>query len=221
MNKEIIFSAKEYKEKYNDLLESYLSNDYEDIEQIDFIESEILLYEKYKSINFSLRTSNHFAGRTLSEGYNVILNAMEKQIRDKIYSIDNEFNEQLFKNVTLSFTKIIDFLELQKLNPSPTTKTNPKHENIFSNNGFVLFEYILNEYFKPKGMLGRYEDLSYYYRRLFEDEFIHQKSEPFKVWFIEKYEDEFSKIKTKDQVQTPQRNKDYSNALNWFKLQNK
>ena len=43
MNKEIIFSAKEYKEKYNDLLQSYLI-EYEDYEEIDFINSEIQRY---------------------------------------------------------------------------------------------------------------------------------------------------------------------------------
>jgi len=105
-------------------------------------------------------------------------------------------------------------------NPTPIENLNPKHENIFCNNGFILFEYILNEYVKPKGILGRYEDISYYYRRLFEDKFIHQKSEPFRVWFIEKYDDEFTKIKTIYQVAPLQRNKDYSNALDWFKTQN-
>ena len=43
MNKEIIFSAKEYKEKYNDLLQSYLL-EYEDYEEIDFINIEIQRY---------------------------------------------------------------------------------------------------------------------------------------------------------------------------------
>jgi hypothetical protein len=43
MNKEIIFSRNQYKLKYTDLLESYLSNGYEDLEQIDFINSEILI----------------------------------------------------------------------------------------------------------------------------------------------------------------------------------
>jgi hypothetical protein len=40
MDKEIIFSAKEYKEKYNDLLETYLL-EYEDYEEIDFVNTEI------------------------------------------------------------------------------------------------------------------------------------------------------------------------------------
>lgn len=95
------------------------------------------------------------------------------------------------------------------------------HGEIFSNNGFQLFEHILDEYVKQKNTIGRYEDLSYYYRCLFEDKFIHQKPEPFRLWFIEKYSDEFSKIKTKLQTTSPQRKKDYSTALEWFKRQNK
>lgn len=92
---------------------------------------------------------------------------------------------------------------------------------MFTNNGFELFEYILNEYVKPKNTTGRYEDLSYYYRCLFEDKFIHQRPEPFREWFIEKYNEEFTKIKTKPQTTSPQRKKDYSSALDWFKHQNK
>lgn len=113
--------------------------------------------------------------------------------------------------VTLGFKE----LESKKLNQ----KSSPKHENIFSNNGFALFEYILNEYIKPKGTLGRFEDLSYYYRCLFDDKFIHQKPEPFRLWFIKEYLEEFSKIKTKVQSKSHQRTKDYSKALEWFKLQ--
>lgn len=87
---------------------------------------------------------------------------------------------------------------------------------MFANNGFELFEYILDEYIKSKNITGRYEDLSYYYRCLFEDKFIHQKPEPFRLWFIEKYTDDFSKIKTKTQTTSPQRKKDYTAALDWF-----
>jgi hypothetical protein len=94
------------------------------------------------------------------------------------------------------------------------------YSEMFSNNGFELFEHILIEYVKPKNTTGRYEDLSYHYRCLFEDKFIHQKPEPFRLWFIEKYTDEFSKIKTKTQTTSPQRKKDYSTALDWFNRQN-
>ena len=48
MNKEIIFSAKEYKEKYLSLMQSFLL-EYEDYEEIDFINNEIEIYNLYKN----------------------------------------------------------------------------------------------------------------------------------------------------------------------------
>ena len=91
--------------------------------------------------------------------------------------------------------------------------------NMFSNNGFKLFEYILSEYVKPKNTIGRFEDLSFFYRCMFDDKYIHQRPEPFRDWFIREYKDEFSKIKTKAQTTNPQRKKDYSTALEWFNTQ--
>jgi hypothetical protein len=218
MNKEIIFSAKEYKEKYNDLLESYLSNGYEDLEEIDFIKSEIILYKNHINKISSLRIKAHFSGRIEWQTLENNLDEIETQLRNKLYSIDNDFNEQMFINVNTSFTKIIEFLELQKLNPTPT-KTSPKHENIFCNNGFELFEYILNEYVKPNR--GRKNDLIYYQRKLYDDKYIHQRPTEFFNWFESNYNEVIEQTKTLSEVENSQRNKDYSNALDWFKLQNK
>lgn len=221
MNKEIIFSTKEYKEKYNDLLESYLSNGYEDLEQVDFINSEILIYSNYINKISSFRTRAFFSGREEWQGLENNLDEIETQLRNKLYGIDNDFNEQIFINVDISFTKIIEFLKLQKLNPTPTTKTTPKHENIFCNNGFELFEYILNEYVKSNR--GRLSDIHFFYWSMHNNEpqLIHQRPEPFKDWFNEKYNEDLGKIKTYTQVENPDRKIHYSNALDWFKLQNK
>jgi hypothetical protein len=219
MNKEIIFSRNQYELKYNDLLESYLSNGYEDLEQIDFINSEILIYGNYiKKISF-LRIRAHNSGRIDWQGWENNLDEIETQLKNKLYSIDNDFNEQIFINVNTSFEKIIKFLELQKLNPTP--KTNPKHENIFCNNGFELFEYILNEYVKSNR--GRLSDIHFFYWSMHNNEpqLIHQRPERFKEWFNEKYNEDLGKIKTYTQVENPDRKIHYSNALDWFKLQNK
>ena len=119
MNKEIIFSAKEYKEKYNDLLETYLSNGYKDLDEIDFINSEILLYKKYDNINFDFHRSNFVSGRTppycgIEVSCTVVYyNEIQTQIRKKLYGIDNEFNEETYININTTFEKIIKFLELQ------------------------------------------------------------------------------------------------------------
>ena len=140
--------------------------------------------------------------------------------KDSIYNsylrlLENKLNEQPqqteFEPLDLSDTSAVEKIIVVK----------EPYGEMFTNNGFELFEYILNEYVKPKNTTGRYEDLSYYYRCLFEDKFIHQRPEPFREWFIEKYNEEFTKIKTKPQTTSPQRKKDYSSALDWFKPQNK
>jgi hypothetical protein len=140
--------------------------------------------------------------------------------KDSIYNsylrlLENKLNEQPqqteFEPLDLSDTSAVEKIIVVK----------EPYGEMFTNNGFELFEYILNEYVKPKNTTGRYEDLSYYYRCLFEDKFIHQRPEPFRIWFIEKYKEEFTKIKTIQQATSPQRKKDYSSALDWFKPQNK
>lgn len=104
-------------------------------------------------------------------------------------------------------------------NPIPIENLNPKHENIFCNNGFELFEYILNEYIKQNR--GRQNDLRYYQRKMYNDKYIHQRPTEFFKWFENNYAEVIEQTKTLKEVENPQRNKDYSNALDWFKLQNK
>lgn len=99
-------------------------------------------------------------------------------------------------------------------------KSSPKHENIFCNNGFELFEDILSEYVKPIGKKGRLSDIHYYYWKMYEDDFIHQRPERFKTWFFETYEKEdLGKIKTLKEVENLDRNIHYETALGWFKQQ--
>jgi hypothetical protein len=112
---------------------------------------------------------------------------------------------------------IVDLIETQK----KPEYSNPKHENIFCNNGFILFEYILNEYVKHER--GRLSDIHFFYWSMYNNEpqLIHQRPERFKEWFNEKYNEDLGKIKTFNEVNNPDRKIHYSNALNWFKLQNK
>jgi len=109
--------------------------------------------------------------------------------------------------------------EPKNSNPTPTINKNPKHENIFCNNGFELFDHILKEYVKPNR--GRKADLIYYHRKMFADNYIHQRPIEFFKWFESNYDEVIEQTKTLSEVETPQRNKDYSNALDWFKIQNK
>ena len=112
--------------------------------------------------------------------------------------------------VTLGFKE----LESKKLNQ----KSSLKHDNIFCKNGFVLFDHILNEYVKTKR--GRLSDIHFFYWSMFKDKFIHQRPERFKEWFLKNHEEDLGKIKTYNEVENPDRQKHYSNALDWFKLQN-
>lgn len=90
---------------------------------------------------------------------------------------------------------------------------------MFSNNGFELFEHILNEYVKPKETKGRKSDLIYYYWEMYSStpQYIHQRPAPFFKWFDKEYNETTGQLKTYDNVKTDQRKKDYSTALDWFK----
>ncbi|RTZ11337.1 hypothetical protein EKM05_01475 [Flavobacterium sp. GSP27] len=94
---------------------------------------------------------------------------------------------------------------------------------MFSNNGFELFEYLLNEHVKPKETKGRKSDLIYYYWEMYNSktQYIHQRPATFFKWFDEKYNETTGQLKTYNNVKTPQRIKDYSTALGWFKSKNK
>ncbi|OXB08875.1 hypothetical protein B0A81_06855 [Flavobacterium plurextorum] len=98
-----------------------------------------------------------------------------------------------------------------------------KNSEMFSNNGFELFEYILNENVKPKETKGRKSDLIYYYWEMYNStpQYIHQRPAPFFKWFDKEYNETTGQLKTYDNVKTPQRIKDYSTALEWFKSKNK
>jgi hypothetical protein len=211
-------TLEQYKSDYPNLLENYLKLN-EDNDEINFVAREIRLINKY---------------------IKPYINGQKTELEQQGFE---DINTLMIKNYLVSYNKILSFLENKKseletasntifskttppenLNLSNTSKIennitiiNEPHGEMFSNNGFKLFEYILNDYVKPKNTTGRYEDLSYYYRCLYEDKFIHQKPEPFRLWFIETYSEEFTKIKTKLQATSPQRKKDYSTALNWFK----
>lgn len=128
------------------------------------------------------------------------------------YEIEKEFKE---------FIKI----ETVKQKEHEAKKTHQKEiktfNEIFSNNGYELFNYILENHIADKGKRGRYADLSYYYWRMYENEpkYIHQRPEPFKNWFCLEYEDNFEKIKTKVEVENTNREKHFQTSLDWFSTQ--
>jgi hypothetical protein len=212
----------EYKSDYPNLLEYYLKLN-EDNDEINFVTSEIRLISEYITpfVN-GQKTELEQQGfedinSLMIENYLVSYNKIISFLENRKSELEKESNTIFSKT---SLTENLDLSNTSTIENNITIINEPSGE-MFSNNGFVLFEYILNEYIKPKNIKGRYEDLSYYYRRLFEDKFIHQRPESFRLWFNEKYEEEFTKIKTKPQTTSSQRKKNYSSALDWFKPQNK
>lgn len=130
MNREIIFTAKEYKEKYNKLMQSYLL-EYEDYEEIDFINNEIEIYNLYKN---DVIYYKEFWNRETTNGYicsngndapngqitDLVIGWREKRNATFICDAEPEsfyIDKQLCFKMEISFNKIIKFLELQKENP--------------------------------------------------------------------------------------------------------
>ena len=143
------------------------------------------------------------------------------EYKDKICVV---LDENAIKKIDLLIKKDEE-IKIKKFNNriEQNLKSNPKHENIFCNNGFELFNHILKEYVKPLGKRGRLSDIHFYYWSMYnhEPQLIHQRPERFKEWFFNNYNSEdLGKIKTYNEVENPNRKKHYSNALDWFKTQN-
>lgn len=191
-----------YSDNYNERLKDHIEIEI-DTNEVEFIKKEL------KKIKYNYeRTKKHEYWNNLNLNY--LKTSTEKKIDFLIRKCE-------LKGVTLEVNEKTYFDFLDNAYNSQIQIKNNKHDNIFSNNGFVLFEYILKNFINSDK--GRYEDLSYYYRRLFQDKYIHQKSAPFKEWFEDNYDESFSKIKTEYQTKKPQRFNNYLIALEWFKSQ--
>lgn len=134
MSKEIIYSFREYQEKYNSLLDEYFL-EYEEIEDIDFIDNEIKNYQIcLKLVNFPIdKIFNAFwrveyeinlkAFSIPQEAYDFIYENENDNYYYKIYKdivkpfgtlVLNTDVEKKIKQVRLMFPKIISFLETKK-----------------------------------------------------------------------------------------------------------
>jgi hypothetical protein len=146
MNREIIFTAKEYKEKYNSLMQPYLL-EYEDYEEIDFVNNEIKRYRDFiKDLKcliiekMSEASGSPFYSTAemlgMPDAYQRLVDfRLEKKcVNNSSHLID----DQKEKLLILSFNKIIDFLELQKANPIQS-KNNIKASLTISENNFLDF----------------------------------------------------------------------------------
>ena len=100
-------------------------------------------------------------------------------------------------------------------------KTAQKNEHIFCNNGFDFFKYLLDEnHIRSYGVKGRYADISFFYRKMKEDKYIHAGGNEFRNWFIDEYTEEFTKITVSDNtVDNDRKNNYYKAEKGWLKNQ--
>lgn len=133
------------------------------------------------------------------------------------YDVVTQFIDGCTKNI-YDLKNLITNLINQQTKPT----NNPKHDHIFANKGFELFEYIIENY--VPFTRGWQSNLSYYYWRLYEDKFVHQRPEKFKDWFENDYQKDnpkvklINKIKTINQVKNPNRETNYKLALKYYEF---
>lgn len=167
-------------------------NEYEKIKAFAEIKDKLVKLSELANLQRQLTKRN----KTLLE-----LNSIEKEI-DKLY-ID------IFGN-----NKTIEWNTAIEISHKNTTKL---HSHIFCNDGFELFEYILENHIASINKRGRYSDIAYYYWKMYEDNYIIQRPQIFINWFLETYQELISKLKTKNEVENPNRKKHYSTSLDNFK----
>lgn len=188
----------------------------------------ILIFEiDNYTLKHNLKEIEHFIRKkSISESQNDILNLptkaeQESEIKKMLLSwstIDFKYDSDAFKNEIKHFKNLLEFL------PEPTTGPTPKHDEVFCNNGFELFDYLLIKHIRSKGTRGRFSDIADYYWKMYNNEpkYIHQRPEEFKNWFYRMYDKEdIGKIHTKEKIKNIHRDKHFSDALEWFKNKNK
>lgn len=212
------------KKHKNDKLETLLK----DIEFYLFVESDLMNSKITRNDWDKIHLHYQNKGETIP--FERIENTIQKALDKKNNTLSNEPDFYFRNDYDLEklFYPHEFFCIYQLKNYIKTlilpTPNNINHNNIFSNNGFILFNHILNKYVKPKHKRGRFSDISFYYWKMYNSEiqYIHQRPEAFKKWFFENNDKEdIGKIKTLSNLKDINRNKHYSTALEWFKSQNK
>lgn len=167
-------------------------NEYEKIKAFAEIKDKLVKLSELANLQRQLTERN----KTYKE-----LNLIEKKI-DELYIDIFESNNSIKWNNAIEITN----------------KTSTKlHNHIFCNNGFELFEYILENHIADIGKRGRYSDIAYYYWKMYEDKYIIQRPQLFINWFLETYQEIITKLKTKIEVENTNRKKHYTTSLDNFK----
>ena len=215
-------SFKDYINKYPSLLDNYLGSFEDNIEQ-DFLKIEL---KKMKELYFSYEClfctgvppfkpldyiPTPKEKEVIEAGVNTTISI--KRVIEFLQNKTNNFTQGVFNNEAKS-----NIIKKSKNENIKSENSLIKHENIFSNDGFILFDHILKEYVKVGR--GRFSDIGFFYWSMFNDEnkYIHQRPEVFKDWFCRNYENEdIGKIQTYNYLKNIDRVRNYSSALKWFK----
>lgn len=136
MSKEIIYTLKEYKEQYNELL-SLFELEYTDNEEIDFCNEQKRNYGAYIE-NVSLISSidnqtgdDDFESLAIKKGHNIVEEIQEKiKINDVFFLGRWSYDVSLCDKMKMSFTKIISFLEQRKQELETELKENRTIKNV-------------------------------------------------------------------------------------------
>jgi hypothetical protein len=186
--------------------------------------TEHLLSEIAKELSQDIKLKNNlYALITDAENNNAIIKNADfhfEYFKFKTKDIKTHIIWLLLKPINMLVEYLNELIDKSVISIEST----PTHNNIFSNNGFILFDYILNNYVKPKDKRGRFSDIGFYYWKMYnsENQYIHQRPEAFKKWFFNNYDKEdIGQIKTATNLKNTNRDKHYSNSLDWFKSQNK
>ena len=143
--------------------------------------------------------------------------------KNHLKELIKRFAESDYTNDTDSYSSEIRYLQTLKENlteQETISQLTSSHDHIFSNNGFVLFEHLMQKYVKQKW--GRNADLNFFYRKMSENNppYIHQLPTKFFEWYAFQYNEEAPQVITKSQSKSHQRERDFTTALDWFKSQN-
>lgn len=156
-----------------------------------------------KGINGTEEEQIKFIQRQVND-FLVDLSGLDSALQFQIHNWEIEFLIEIFENFNFNL---------------PEQNQPEQNAEIFSNNGFELFEHILYKYVSPINTRGRKSDLIFYYWKLYNSKprYIHQRPATFFNWFEEEYDEMTGQLKTFDKVKTIQRERDFSLALEWFK----
>ncbi|KUF45253.1 hypothetical protein HX052_17820 [Myroides marinus] len=143
----------------------------------------------------------------VTEPFCLAIKRIIKEYESNVQSVQNKYDSVL-KEVTSN--------EIENKDLKETISEDFPY--IFKNGGFEMFKYYKEHY--VTGKRGMNADISFIYRKLYKDGYIHARNVPFLDWFNSKYDMNISKLKTLDEVQKEDRNRNYSMLLELFRQKN-